>query len=203
MSDQEIMKLTDDDVIAMVRRKCAEEGVKIIERPEEPTPFQIQPELTFFEVAGHFFENAADAEAAVLTLVKSFDEGYDYGIGYQYKFPKKINGSSVQIETKRLFSKKQIDTFKDELTAHKEAEERHSELEKEWKEANEHRSQFVEEIWEKVREVRAKYDKLNNMKAQYVEYVKIAAEDENLAWNFFVKAYGEQNDQDKAYIRTK
>ena len=45
------MKLTDDDVIAMVRRKCAEEGVKILQQPEEPTPFQIQPELTFFVVA--------------------------------------------------------------------------------------------------------------------------------------------------------
>ena len=203
LTDQEIMKLTDDDVIAMVRRKCAEEGVKILQQPEEPTPFQIQPELTFFVVAGHYFENAADAEATVLTLVKSYEEAYDYAVGYSHKYPKKIESRSIEIETKRLFSKKQLDTFKDELTAHKEAESRYSELQSEWKEAQGHRNEFADEIWDKVREVRAKYDKLNNMRQQYADYVKIANGDEQLAWQFFVKAYQEQNDQDKAYIINK
>lgn len=203
LTDQEIMSLSDEQVIAMVKRKCAEEGVKILENPEEPIAIQIQPELMLYQVGSYFFENSADADAAVLVLVKAFEQQYDYSTGYHYKFPKRIDGSGLSVEPTKMFSKKQIDSYRDELVAYKEAQERHSELSKEYKESLSHREQFVDEIWSKVREVRAKYDKLNSMRSQYREYIVIGNGDEQLAWQFFVKAYGEQNEQDKAYICTK
>lgn len=197
------MALTDEDVIKMVKRKCAEEGVKILENPEQPVALQLQPELMLYQVGNYFFENAADADAAVLALVKAFEQGYDYSVGYNYKFPKRIDGSGLSVEPTKMFSKKQIDQYKDELVAYKEAQERHKELESEYWDAMKHREEFVDEIWSKVREVRAKYDRLNNMRTQYRDYINIANGDEQLAWQFFVKAYGEQNEQDKAYICTK
>ena len=200
LSDQEIMALKDEDIIAMVRRRCAEQGVKLLERPEDVAPLSINPDLTFYEVADHLFENRADAEALSVMLQKAFKSGYDYKVGYNYKIPERISDSDLRVKTVHLYSGKIVEQYRDELETYNKSKEARDEAMSEYKDAQKAKDEIVDELWEKVYAVREKYGKLENMRKRYAEYVELASKDTTLAWSFFEKAYGKQSAEDKAFI---
>lgn len=194
LSEQEILALTDEDVFAMVRYQCAVQGIRIVEAPEEPKRVNMEPALKFYEVERYLFENQADAEEAVRVISKSWQAGWG-----EFKTPRERT-RDLDINVTMLYSQKQLDQHKDEMESYQRSKSVYDNLKEEYDEAEGKRRELLDQVWEKVNEVQERFGKLNRLRDQFAEYVKVAKGDRNLAWQFFVKAYGEQDASDKNYI---
>lgn len=67
MTEQEILALTEEDVQKLIKLRMMEEGIKIMDKPEVPELFEIEPaDLKVFTIP--FFEGYAFTDLSLIHI---------------------------------------------------------------------------------------------------------------------------------------
>lgn len=214
MTELEILSLTDEDVHLRIKLKKAEEGIQLIDKPAEPSYFDIEePNITVY-TCGLFgdvlvFQSIEELTSVVESIKNAKTKtklSYDYSkLGSDFKYLDTLKSkrfsdewstiSSNQVYSSELYSevytlamqnKKLKETYEKDLKSY------HSVLQE---------SKWIEdEINEQVGSVRNKYYKMDNYVRRFkCDYLPLANNDENVAMKFLNKAYN-LSDEEQKYV---
>ena len=199
MTEQEILALKTEDIDAMVRYQCAEQGVKLLQRPVEPVKPGHQPDLTFYEIGSFLFEKQEDA-LAVQQIAKKGKKAEYLSYASHIQIPKPVDEYSLKIDTVQIFSPDFARSIESTMENYRKEKEVYDKLNEEFSENEEQVISIRDAILERVYEVSRKYDALNQDKFHFAEYLSIAGGDQAMAKAFFEKAYGSRSEEAWAYI---
>jgi hypothetical protein len=218
LTEQEILKLTDEDVQLLIKQKKAVEGIKLIECPEIPDYKDIkEKDLTLYS-CGLFaekllFEDITDLQK-VIELINSIKlkgrlsnmSEYDLFSSSTNAFyePSLKAGYNYncwdEIKTSKLYSFELYNSIKDDAKYNGHLKNNYESDLKEYNDAKNESEWISKEIWDKVFEVREKYRVLEmycyKMKNEYMD---IAENNEDIAIGFLIKTYS-LNNEEKEYV---
>ncbi len=200
MSDEEILKLNQEDINNLIQLRYAEEGVKLMQPPVEPTKHVFEPDLKRYEVNDIYFLTFEDAAAFVAAMRKGEETSYEWKVGSEYKYLKELNSYRTDIKEVGVFSKEKYLQVKDQLTLDTQAQENYKQMKKEYEECLENSAWIREEVNGRVQEVWDRHNRLEDLRRQFTTYLKLAEGNTDIAINFLTKAYGELSADDLAYI---
>lgn len=216
LTEQEIKSLTDSDVELMIKLKKAEEGIKLVPRPKQPSYFDIsEPDKTVY-VCDLFgddlcFENM-DELTKLINLISNSETKcsvtYDYnkaGSEYSYITSKMKTRTYSYKEwsntsSKRVYSIEKYNSIVDMIAQNKKMKEQYEKELKEYEAIINDAKWIEDEINGKVLEVKEKYWKLENYCRKFKQdYLPLASDNEEIAMKFMDKAYS-LTDEQKEYI---
>ncbi len=216
LTDQEIFNLTDDQVELMVKLRKAEEGIKLVEKPKQPSYFNVtEPDKTVYscELFGDTlaFESVEELNTVITAIQNTSTKyclEYDYNkAGSDKKFLKSElkhgYSSSSQWHTttsQRAYSAELYAQMIDMIAQNKKMKESYEKEVKEYESAISEAKWVEDEIWDKVREVREHFWKLETYCRKFkYDYLPLSGENTEIAMNFMDKAYA-LNAAEKEYI---
>lgn len=211
MTEAEILGLDDAKIERIIKLKLAEEGLRIVQKPEEPKYFEIQPyDTTLFKVDG---VDALFAEEAVAISVRdllqnSFSKlrktnGWNNDVREEQYYPSYNKGeTTLQVAKVQCYSRGRYAEVQGMIEQNKSSEDAFNKQNKEYEKAQDEAENFVSAIWDKIRTVRSKYAEFETMFGRYLEYLALADGQEEQAWKFLKKAYG-VDAETEAFIRNK
>ncbi len=211
MTDQEILALDDTKIDRIIKLKLAEEGLPIVRKPDEPKYFDILPhDLTLFEVQGVdvLFVEETTAQAVRDLLQNSFSKlrkvsGWSNDQHEEQFYPTYDKGNTtLQIEKKTCYSRDVYAQMQGMIEQNKSSKDAYEKQLKEYEKACNQAEDFISAIWDKIRTVREKHAEFETMYGRYLEYLALADNKEEVAWNFLKKAYS-VNEETEAFIRAK
>ena len=200
LSDAEILALTDEQVEKIIKLKMAEDGVKIIAKPEDPEYHQIPDgNEVLFRVKGveALFSDRVIA-TQVLELLqqnRSCLKETSYSYDYNYKFQKDYGldyyskPEPMGIIEERLYSKDLLASVKQDIQANEDIKQRYNARKEEYESSNEGAERIKDEVWEKVYEIRRKQADKESAFVRFQEYLALAENDKVQALAFYKKAY--------------
>lgn len=194
MSEQEILSLTDEQLETLVKIRMAQEGIKILSRPNEPEYLPVpQPEITAYKVNGFddYFLNSEDAQKAseFILSMKAAVRDLSYGQHYELKFLIERNESLGNIQPAKFYSKESAKQVEDSFTTNQKMKKEYDSELSDYK-SNYDSAQYIrDEIYGKHEEVHAKHRNMERMKSKFLEYLPLAENDSSIAMNFLKKAY--------------
>lgn len=204
LTEQEILALVPEEVTLMINLKKAEEGIKLISKPQPPEYFIIaQPDKTVYSCSLFgdtlTFENIEHLNY-VLNAIKKTDSKYKLDYDWQrlssdFKFAsieleKQSNKEWFATTSQQVYSLELYNQIADLAMQNK---KKKSEYEKELKvyESELKGAKWIEdEINDKINEVRSKYSRLNLLCSKFeFDYLPLSSGNEDIAMNFLNKAY--------------
>lgn len=201
MTEQEILALTDSDLDLLIKLGMAEAGIKLLDMPVEPKYFPTpKKDCVAYAVSGFNLvfkeKELADQLSHLLSEIidKSFAPDYERG-NYELKFLKNYNQSdysfsSVGNVTKEdYFNRETLASFSELVKENNKAKKEYEEQLAEYNDAHDKASYIRDDIYEAHATVVSKYQKMENIKRQYLVYLKLANGDSDIAMNFLEKAY--------------
>lgn len=189
MTEQEILALTEEDVQKLIKLRMMEEGIKIMDKPEVPELFEIEPAdlkvftIPFFEGYAFTDMEEANAVAEALRNAKTLRKvEYDWNkLGSDYKYLVKKDKYNYSIKPDFEVNCGFVYS---------------SELYEKMQEA----SGIISEISGRVKEVKVKYERLNRLTYKFAtDYYPLSDHNEDMAMKFMAKAYS-FTDKEKEYI---
>jgi hypothetical protein len=217
LTEQEILKLSEQEVVQMIKFRMASEGIKILDRPEKPqlhkipTKDKVVYKCSLF--GGHLVCEDVDELKGILDQVKasstacSISSEYDGDNDTNHILTefKKVGWGSKDwdiIETQKVYSDKLFAEIESMIGQNKKITEKHEAALKEYTESQEGVTDIQNEIWDRVREVQEKYYNLNlHVERFKTEYMPLAGNDEAVAMNFLVKAYRIKDDEQEYVLK--
>ncbi len=206
MTEQEILALTNEDLELMIKFGMAEAGIKLLDKPTEPTYHEIP---TKDEVAYSVYgfnlvfkdKELAEKLSSFLTevLQQSFapdytDSNYDHKYLKSYK-PTDYSFSSIGNITKEgFYNKETISEIYALVKENKKLESEYKALLSEYNDTYDKASYIRNDIYEAHANVHAKYQRMENIKRQYLVYLQLAKGDAEIAYSFLEKAYEVDSD---------
>lgn len=201
LTEIEILALTDEQLSNMVKYKMAEDGIKILDVPIEPTyaPMPAK-EVQVFKVKGidNYFWSNADAEK-VGQLLKQLKgnmcstayPNYDYSLAWAEKESETNYSFSKygDVEPTMIYEKHVVLGIADLVERNKVAKKAYEAELKEYKDAENASSDIKSLIYGTYHEMAKKYAKMDDMKYQYEKYVKLADGHALTAMRFLKNAY--------------
>lgn len=212
LTEQEILALTDGEITLRIKLKKAEEGVKLVPKPQDPSYFEIEePDKTVYscDMFGDdlCFENIEEL-TKLIQVVSGSDTKcsvtYDYnkaGSEYTYISSKlKTRGYSSRdwssTSSKRVYSIERYNALVDMIASNKKMKEQYEKELKEYEAIISEAKWIEDEINGRVREVRDKYWKLNEYCRKFrFDYLPIADGNKDVAMKFMDKAYSLTSEQ--------
>ncbi len=198
MSEKEIFNLTDEQVDKIVKFRKAQEGLKLLQKPEEPEYEEtMKKDTVFYKVnllGNLLFKTVEQATAIVSALKGKFDGAYfnSYGSDYPKLLSKSDSYTSreadLSISEEAHYSPAVAEAAQSIEKRNREAREKYDELNSEYEKYTEDIQWIIDEVWEKVFEVRRKYEKLARLQTDYSEYLVLANSDAKIATAFLTKA---------------
>lgn len=188
LTRDQILSLTDDDIRYYTDYRLAENGVVLPPHPGDAPEQKDFPEPTelAFECRGILVADIEEAKL-IATLESVVETNYDGD--YNYKYLIDDRGYHSGIEKKKFYKKEELAKFKGDLKEYnKEKSNYNSDLSAYNKAVKESESitAFITDICYKV-SVEDRY--INSAKARYEELLELAQGSEQIAYNFFIKAY--------------
>lgn len=214
MTEQEILALTEEDVQKMIKLQMMEEGIKIMDKPQVPELFDIEPaDLEVFTIPflGDFaFTSMEDANAVAEALrnAKTLRKvEYDWnkmGSGCKYLVKKeKYSYSSspdFSVNSEFVYSKELYTKISGFAAQNKVLKEQAQKDQEEYDAQLSEASEIISEIRSRVEEVKAKYERLERLVYKFAsDYYPLSDNNEDMAIKFMAKAYS-LNDEEKEYI---
>jgi len=203
LTEQEILKLSDADVDKMVKLEMAEQGIKILSEPKEPT-YNKEPDKAirgYKPVGCEFYLKDATAAEKISKIIgdnkdKIYRSEY-YDNAYTKKLLKQGDYYSYGTITEDLFYKEtELRDYDEAINKNKEIKEKYNTLLKEYNSSFEHSKRIRSDIWEQVLVVREKYEHLEELTARYREYLEIAEGNKEIAMKFLKKAYSPSGEEE-------
>lgn len=205
LTDQEILKLTDDDIELMIKLAKAENGIKFLDRPLSNVKYIVpNADIRIYQcnlLGDDLVFTDLDELVKITDLIKScktkysIDKNYNNGSSIEYISKKlKTKGYGINdnyaISSKDVYSNKLYYTLKDEITANNELDNTYKKELEEYGKYLDTCNEITEPIYNKINEVRNKYEELNSFCRIFKnEYLPISENIENVAMNFMKKAY--------------
>lgn len=213
-TNAELLKLNDDEVETIIKLHMAEEGIKLLKRPQEPVYAETpKPDVRVWQVAGceFYFTDRAIAEeiakvmyehisevnerewSATAITIKGIKDGYRYQDG-------------IPVTESGVYSRELLDQISTKLKMNKEAKESYEKLSNEYNKIEESAESIRADVWNVVRmakEAQAQKERLTEI---FQEYLLLADDNVDVAWKFMNKAYAvskEEVDYINAHIKGK
>ena len=201
LTEQEILDLTEDQISTMIRFEAAEQGIKLLPMPIEPTYKKIPTPLRRVHYLGYFnsivFSDIAVAVQIQELLKSSETFGLSYPNGnYDLQYIDRSKNSGLDIKTVGVYEKPEIDSILEDVKDNKRLKEEYDATLSEYRENQEAIEAISKEIYDVVWVVREKYDTLSKYCRLYKnDYLPLAGNDLLIAMNFLVKAYNLTKEQ--------
>lgn len=214
LSEKEILDLKTEDVELMIKLKKAEEGIKLLPKPKEPTYFNIKaPDMVVYSCAlfgdDLGFEDIEELNK-VLNVIKNavskYRLDYDWNkLSSDFKYARRdfkrpYNGEWHTIASSQVYSVELYNEIVDLAAQNKKLKEQYEKEIKEYESAINDAKWIEDEINGKVLEVKEKYWKLESYCRKFkYDYLPLSNENESVAMNFMDKAYS-LTDEQKEYV---
>lgn len=214
MTELEILSLTDEDVSVRIKLKKAEEGIQLIDKPQEPSYFNIEePNITVY-TCGLFGDDLVFQSIEELTnVVESIKKAktktklsYDYSkLGSDFKYldtlkSKRFSDEWSTISSNQVYSSELYSEISTLAMQNKKLKETYEKDLKSYHSALQESKWIEDEINEQVSSVRGKYYKMDNYARKFKnDYLPLANNDENVAMKFLEKAYN-LSDEEQKYV---
>jgi len=205
LSDAEILALTDEQVEKIIKLKMAEDGIKIIQKPEEPEYHTIpEGNEVLFKVDGInvLFSDRTVAQqfAELLRQNRKCLKETSYTHSYSYKHQKDwgldYSGrpETIDIVEERVFSKDLLASIREDIASNEEIKKSYDKRKEEYNEVNNQAETIKGEVWDRVYEVRRKQAEKEASYTRFQEYMALAENDKTKAMIFYKKAYSPNED---------
>lgn len=214
LSEQEILKLTNEELELMVKLAMAQQGYKIIPMPEMPVYEPIpQPNITGYSVKGcdFIFTDIAEAQkvsALIKEILPAAHKSNYHSSNYDYKVLTKNDGQDYtfknggEITSNEYFSREVFNTIDSAILSNKNAKSEYENLLKEYNESYNASAEIRDSIYAEYNRVTSKYNNFNRLKNHYAEYLLLSGGDKIIAMNFLKKAY-EVDEEAELFINPK
>lgn len=198
LTEKEILALTDDQLLNMVKYKMAEDGIKILEKPIVPVyePLPVKDDIAFSIGGLNFFtKDEKVAKELSALMMKNGDKflNSSYTTDYNNKFLKEMDEYSIKsfgkIEEVGFYTRDRIGVINGMIAANKKLKEDYEAKLAEYNSANDEADYIRVDIYDRFREVRDKFAKMEELKHQYASYLSLAGGNATIAMNFLKKAY--------------
>lgn len=214
MTEQEILALTEEDVQKLIKLRMMEEGIKIMDKPEVPELFEIEPAdlktFTFPFFEGYAFTDMEEANAVAEALrnAKTLHKvEYDWnklGSDYKYLVKKDKYNYSIkpdfEVNCSFVYSSELYEKISNFAVQNKVMKEQAAKDQEEYDEKIQEASGIISEISGRVKEVKVKYERLNRLTYKFAtDYYPLSDHNEDMAMKFMAKAYS-FTDEEKEYI---
>jgi hypothetical protein len=212
LTEQEILALTNEDILTMIKFRKAEEGVKFIPAPPKPELFEIEPpDMVVYscELLGTFAFTSVNDMEELVSFIKSkqgkVNVDYNYGVlDSNFKFATeklcKYSADWSEIKSQKVYSVALYNQIVDKAKQNKKMQEEYDKAYKEYCASIDDSKWIEDEINDRVRQVRDKYYELNNHCCRFKnDYMPLANNDETVAMNFMDRAY-HLTDEQKEYV---
>lgn len=212
LSEQEILALTEKELSKMVKLRMAENGIKMIDEPIEPT-YEMLPEKTeqWYSIKGceYIMQEKDVAEALGLTLKKTALKfgNYSYvGNDYTHKVAKRLDDYAVNetgnVTLNMYYNQKDAEKAKGITAKNKELKTSYGTELDSWKENQENVDLIKLDIYGVYNEVNKKYWQMDDMKRKYEQYLDLADGNAKTAMKFLKNAY-HIDEQTEYYVQGK
>jgi len=202
LTDKEILALSEEDIVLMIKLAKAEAGIKLVAMPTEPWYIKIPAPNEVVYMCGLFgeslcFNNVSDAEDIIDFIgkksVRAIDHNYNDG-GNLYRaqeISSKLYGKEWNvIESKKVYSKELYSEITDAIKVNRDLKSDYEKELKIYKASIEESREIVTKIRSKVSDVLAEHYRLQDLcKKMKNDYMPLAGGTETIAMNFLTKAY--------------
>lgn len=210
---EELANLTDDEIEQYEKLICAENGIKMLDRPVEPvSDVDETKNLEIFRVNGfggylHFTD--MDEAKTVMNCLKNlntigttryFADRKYFEVGPEKDYNNKP--TDISISSEMVYTKDKAVEIETALKDYKEAKKKYDTDLKEYNEAYEAKKEAIkefEELYEEACSIMHYRQTLTRI--FYRDYLPIAEGNEQIAMDFLKKAYT-VNEDDEAYIKS-
>lgn len=205
MTELEILALTDDQIEKIVKYRKAEEGVVLMEKPIEPE-YEQEPNkdislYTSSWLNWIFFESSSIVQELNSYFEKLIDSSYKSRYGNE---PKKISSltswekdeATIQLKTDTYYSANILEVAEQIKKRNDEKRRNYERLQKDYDGYIEDAKWIIEEVWDKIFEIRRKYERISVLQNSYSEYKILADGNEEIAMNFLKKAHVITSDEE-------
>jgi hypothetical protein len=208
MTEQEILALTTADLDRLVQLRMAEEGIKLLQAPTEPTYADVPaPDVTVYDVG--CLDSVVDDRETALTIaevigqgkthLRSLSYGRDYKTQYLGSGAESAAYQAGEFKAKKVYSWSLWQSVSKTIEDNAKLKETYEKGLKEYRDATNEAAWVREEIYGRFDDVCAKYAKLERLRDTFAEYLKLADGDQETALKFMDKAYSLTEDE-KEYV---
>jgi hypothetical protein len=193
LSKEELLTVTDEQVRRFIEIELAYAGIIPIAPPgDKPTAPSIETTVSAFKVGDLIFLDATEA-ATVAAMPSMRKSQYDYNGGgweYQWLGP----AEAVGVQGVRFYSETQIAALKKELVEYKQKAAAWDQHNAEYQKFHQKVNDITNGAWKPVLEARRLREEIAEANKVLVKYRELAEGDEQIARNFFKKAYADRQD---------
>ena len=219
LTDEELAALTEKEVEFYKKLLYAENGIKLVEKPNEPEQLKEPFDLRVYYIKGianYYSDNIVFAKleeaqevADLLKRCKSLgrtesasNTGYEnryFEVGLKENVYDRE--SPYTVLTKDVYSKEKYLEMQSQLVAYKNMRQQYEKDKKEYEENNTKAIEVTKDFFDKLTEARNKVERRNHLTSKfYNDYLPLAENDYQIAMSFMKKAYNISED-DEAYIK--
>lgn len=189
LNHEELIKLTEDQLQHFVDIEIAYAGIKLVNpvHLKEVPIVNIKPTEEYWRVHEQLYRT--QEEALTVASIPTFRADYDYGAGYDYKYPCLTETAPMKV---MLYKKEDIDAVRRVLIQIKEAKEYNERIQKEYDKYLKSIDGCRNDVYQIYCEAMSKENSISLCVADYNKYVELAAGNKEIAMNFFEKAYEDE-----------
>lgn len=209
-TQQEIIKLTQDEINTIIKIHLAEDGVKIVEAPVKPVLKPVaEADITIYQINNLelYFTDRALAETIADLFSKNIKflhkTNYNYSNGSEHKYLTKITSNygwdtdGVSIKQQKVYSKSLYQSIELILAENNIELELYQSKNREYEKYLDALKKQTKYVLEKVR-VAVSFEKEKDSKLKiFQDYLKLADNNREIAWKFMKKAYTLTDDEEK------
>ena len=196
LTDEELLGLTDDQILKLVDYECALEGVPMLPTHPGPAPKkrEFKEDDVVYAIGGVY---VADSEHAK-RILDVINEGPLFTIetaprDYATKLCVPLGKEAYhkpKIETVSCHSPEQWDHIKDTFAAYTTEVDAYTAKLKEYDEAFNERKDISENVWEAVRDAKDRDHEKSSIRYDFDRYLELTEGNKTIAMNFLIKAKG-------------
>lgn len=213
LTTEEMANLTDEQIEQYEKLICAQEGIKMLDRPVEPISNADETKnLEIFKVngfGGYLYFTDMDEAKTVINCLKSlntigttkyFADRKYFEVGPEKDYNNKP--VDISISSEMVYTKDKAVEIETTLKGYKEAKKKYDTDLKEYNEAYEAKEVAIKEFRELYEEAcHIMHYRQTLTRIFYRDYLPIAEGNEQIAMDFLKKAYT-VNEDDEAYVKS-
>ena len=194
LTEKEIMELGEKNIQDLIDLECANEGVKLIKRPNEPQKPELQNDIICYKIDDMIFKTQKEAQMVfdVLRETKTYKTNYNYESGYDFKYLELDDdfGNNLSIKKTTYLSKKKYKEHEETLVKYESDKSIYDTKYQKWNKENDKRREIEGTIREYINKAYEKESERQDMLMQYKRYLELANDDELIAKKFLCDAHG-------------
>lgn len=207
-SDAELLTLTEEQINIIIDLECAYAGIQLL--PDIPVapekPKNSNEDMTVYGLFdGLNFMDYEDAKLVLDFIVKNVDQtrmgsvSYTSGPGYQRKFCQSTDEFVLDdIKSQRVFSESRLKIYGAEIKKY-EADKASYQIKKNtYDKIKKQRDDIINGLWCKIGSAQDAEHELNRLKQNAKRYMKLSGGVQEIAINFMVDAYKENEEMIRA-----